>query len=112
MKNLFFGLSAVPLLAPGAQSQSADLGAVLSVKQTCAFVSGSAAKFLRCDTYERPEFDGSFGLPVSVSVERNTKQFDPQELPLWCDRQQWHANTGPFKFALNYERFRAIDGSK
>ncbi|MDH2177964.1 hypothetical protein [Stenotrophomonas sp. GD03654] len=106
MKNLFFGLTAVPLLALGAQSQNADLGAVLSVKQTCAFVSGSAAEFLRCDTYEQSEFDGAFGLPVSVSFERNTEQFDPEEMPLWCDRQQCYANTGPFRVTLDYGYLR------
>ncbi len=117
MKNLFFGLTAVPLLALGAQSQNADLGAVLSVKQTCAFVSGSAAEFLRCDTYEQPDCgsafcDGVGGLPISVSVERNTEQFDPEEMPLWCDRQQCYANTGPFKVTLDYGNLRATDGSK
>jgi len=111
MKNFLFAATAVPLFAMGAQST--PMGAYLTVEQTCAYVSDSAAEFLQCD--ERAPVDedcqGVFceavTLPVKISVERNTQAFDPDEMPMWCDRAQCWANTGPYVITMDYSGLRA-----
>lgn len=100
MKNMIFALSAVPMLAIGAQSS--PIGSYLSVSETCAYLSGEAAQYLNCDN-ERVDRQQ---LPIYFGVKRNADAYSGEDLPLWCNREECVANTGPLIITANYGELR------
>lgn len=97
MKQTLFALTALPMLAWGAQST--PVGAYLTVEQTCAFVQDTpAGRLIGCNKEEPVTLDcgddacviDGLPLPVQVRHKAEWKPGDTESFKFDCDQGICH----------------------